>query len=101
MKSQDIFQTQNHHMSVNERDELEKLRAENDRRKKLKSLSIKLSAVDKDVKELESEPAFKRKNIQLDDIPHSSETNISTMMLDETASQSGIKRNSWLHDQPD
>lgn len=86
-------------LSADDREELEKLRADNDRRKKLKAMSIKLSALNKDVKDLEAEPAFKRKNVELDDIPHSSETNVSTMMLDE--SQNGIKRNSWLHDQPD
>jgi cell division protein FtsZ len=55
---------------------------------------------------LEKEPAYKRRNIQLDDVPHSSEEKMSKFSLssedDGDKKQVTLKsNNSFLHDQPD
>ena len=48
--------------------------------------------------ELEKEPAYKRKNLQLEDIPHSSESNMSRYTLNESESEgvSLSKNNPYL-----
>ena len=53
--------------------------------------------------ELEREPAFKRKKVRLNNVPHSSESNISRYTLtDEPDEQISIKpKNSFLHDNVD
>lgn len=54
--------------------------------------------------DLEKEPAYKRKNIQIDDIPHSSEENMSKFTLsgDSDGEKGGLRdNNSFLHDNVD
>ena len=58
------------------------------------------------ISELEQEPAFKRKNINLNDIPHSSEEKMSKFTLSEEEENGEIKtglkgNNSFLHDNVD
>lgn len=56
------------------------------------------------ISDLEKEPAYKRKNIQIDDVPHSSEENMSkfTLTNDRDGNTSGLKENnSFLHDNVD
>ncbi|GDX51305.1 hypothetical protein LBMAG27_03520 [Bacteroidota bacterium] len=63
---------------------------------KLRGLSMKNGEV---LSELEKEPAYKRRNLNLKDIPHSSESNISTLYLSEGADGKHElkKNNSFLH----
>jgi cell division protein FtsZ len=56
----------------------------------------------KGLSDLEKEPAFKRRNIKLDDMPSSSSPNISKFSLTEDADKKvEIKPNSFLHDKVD
>lgn len=65
--------------------------------KELKNLNVTLNSPD-GIRELEKEPAYKRKNKKLSDIPHSSETQISRLTLFDN----GLKgNNSFLHDNVD
>ena len=57
--------------------------------------------------ELEQEPAYKRRNISIDDTPHSSESQMSRFQLNEEVDAEGNRRfelrddNSFLHDNVD
>ncbi|MDA7803372.1 cell division protein FtsZ [Crocinitomix sp.] len=54
--------------------------------------------------DLEKEPAYKRKNIQIEDVPHSSEENMSKFTLsgDSDGEKGGLRdNNSFLHDNVD
>ncbi len=59
------------------------------------------------ITDMENEPAYKRRNIQLDDVKHSSESNVSRFTLGDVENESGEKRtglsdnNSFLHDNVD
>ena len=72
-----------------------------ERKKRLRGLSMKLQQ--NDLSELEREPAYKRRNIKLEDMPHSSESNVSKYSLfeDEKKRAELKKRNPFLHDNID
>ncbi|MCC6722208.1 MAG: cell division protein FtsZ [Bacteroidia bacterium] len=72
------------------------------RMKELKDLSNK-SKSENGIEELENTPAFERKNIKLDEISHSSETNVSRFsLIDEPERKPELKsNNSFLHDNVD
>ena len=59
------------------------------------------------INELENEPAYKRRNIQLDDVQHSSDSQVSKFSLGESEDEDGNKKNglnennSFLHDNVD
>lgn len=59
------------------------------------------------ISDLEKEPAYKRKKIELDDVPHSSEENMSKFTLSENTDANGQtqielkENNSFLHDNVD
>ena len=63
---------------------------------KLRGLSMNKGEA---LSELEKEPAYKRRNLNLKDIPHSSEQNISTLYLSDSADGKHElkKNNSFLH----
>lgn len=69
---------------------------------KLKELSLKLKSP-KGLNELEHEPAYKRRNVNLENTPHSSESQISRYTLTENEEKKIEIRpnNSFLHDQVD
>jgi len=75
-----------------------------DRINKLKELSYKLKTPS-GVSDLEKEPAYMRKNVELDDVPHSSESSVSRYTLSEDADEEGkvtLKPNNpFLHDNVD
>ena len=81
-------------------------RKANERIMKLKELSMKLRAPS-GLADLENEPAYKRRNVDLDDIPHSSESEVSRFTLSEEEGEDGEMRsglranNSYLHDNVD
>lgn len=74
----------------------------NQRMSRLRELSMRLRTPS-GMSDLESEPAFKRKQINLDDVPHSSESSMSKFTLGEEEDEDGEKRtklrenNSFLH----
>jgi cell division protein FtsZ len=70
---------------------------------RLKELSYKLSSPN-GIADLEKEPAYKRRNVRLDNVPNSSESSVSrfTLSFDENNSKPEIRQNnSFLHDRVD
>ncbi|HEY0029529.1 MAG TPA: cell division protein FtsZ [Bacteroidia bacterium] len=80
----------------------EQLKKAQDRVAKLKELSFKLKSPN-GLSELENEPAYKRRNVNLDSTPHSSESQVSRYTLSEGDDKKvEIKpNNSFLHDNVD
>ena len=78
----------------------------NERIMKLKGLSLKLRTPS-GLSEMENEPAYKRRQVRLDDTPHSSESQVSRYTLSEEEDEDGDKstgirpNNSFLHDNVD
>jgi cell division protein FtsZ len=82
------------------KDKLRRIHQQDDERiKRLKSLSLKLNNLD----ELEKTPAYMRRNIHLNDTPESSDDSFSKYSLTPGEDKdAGIKRNnSFLHDNVD
>lgn len=68
---------------------------------RLKELSMKLKSAN-GLQELETEPAYRRKQMALDDVPHSSESQVSRFTLSTEEGITEIKpNNSFLHDNVD
>ncbi len=80
----------------------EQVKKAQERVAKLKELSFKLKSPN-GLSELENEPAYKRRNINLDSTPHSSESQVSRYTLSEGDDKKvEIKpNNSFLHDNVD
>jgi cell division protein FtsZ len=70
--------------------------------KELKDLNVTLNS-SQGVRDLEKEPAYKRKQKKLDDVPHSSATQVSKLSLfDDGSGRTEIKsNNTFLHDNVD
>lgn len=85
--------------TISEEDQLKKSQ---DRIMKLKALSLKMKSPG-GINDLEKEPAYKRRNISLDETPHSSESNVSRYTLgeDEDNKTTLKQNNSFLHDNVD
>lgn len=103
-----LFSTPEPVAIVNPQPEMKKVEAEEQMRKaqeriqKLKELSLKLKT-SQGLNEMENEPAYKRRNIQLDNVAHSSESQVSRFTLTETEDKKVEIRpnNSFLHDNVD
>ncbi|MFM6976342.1 MAG: cell division protein FtsZ [Sphingobacteriaceae bacterium] len=79
----------------------EQLRKSKERIMRLKDLSMKLRTTN-GLQELENEPAYKRKQMSLDDVPHSSESQVSRFTLSNEEGITEIRpNNSFLHDNVD
>ncbi len=79
----------------------EQLRKSKERILRLKDLSMKLRS-SSGLQELENEPAYKRKQMQLKEVPHSSESQVSRFTLSSEDGQTEIRpNNSFLHDNVD
>ena len=78
-------------------EEEEKMKVFMERKKRLRGLSLKLQSAN--LRELENEPAYKRRNITLEDTPHSSENNVSKYnLVDDENKKAEIKKgNTFLH----
>ncbi len=90
-------------MNVNEAQETGMERKSDERVKKLREMSLKLD-MPGDLEEIESVPAYKRKNVALNQVTPSSESVISRFSLnDEIEEQPVIKNNenTFLHNKPD
>jgi cell division protein FtsZ len=83
-----------------EQQEIEK--KSNERIQRLKDLSIKLKSP-QEIDQMEKTPAYLRRNVELSDVKHSSESEISRFTLGEDDDKNGeIKtNNSFLHDNVD
>jgi cell division protein FtsZ len=59
------------------------------------------------ISDLESEPAYKRRNVSLDDVSHSSESSVSHFSINEEVDENGERKielrddNPFLHDNVD
>jgi cell division protein FtsZ len=79
----------------------EQLRKSKERILRLKDLSMKLRTSN-GLQELENEPAYKRKQLSLHDVPHSSESEVSRFTLSNDEGITEIRpNNSFLHDNVD
>ncbi len=80
----------------------EQMRRSSERVMRLKQLSLKMKSPN-GISELENEPAYKRKNIHLDNVPHSSESQVSkyTLTGGEDNKTEIRPNNSFLHDAVD
>jgi len=80
----------------------EQMKKSQDRILRLNALTQKMKT-STGISDLENEPAYKRRSIKLEDIPHSSEENISRYTLSEDDEQkTNLKdNNSFLHDNVD
>ena len=79
----------------------EQLRKSKERILRLKDLSMKLRS-SSGVQELENEPAYKRRQVPLKEVPHSSESHVSRFTLSNEDGQTEIRQNnSFLHDNVD
>ena len=79
----------------------EQLRKSRERILRLKDLSMKLRTAN-GLQELESEPAYKRKQMALQQVPHSSESQVSRFTLSNEEGGAEIRpNNSFLHDNVD
>jgi cell division protein FtsZ len=70
--------------------------------KELKNLNVTINSPG-GIRDLEKEPAYKRRNKKLNDVPHSSENQVSRLTLfEDAANKTGIRtNNSFLHDNVD
>lgn len=79
----------------------ELFRRSRERIMKLKEMSYKMNTP-QGLNDLEKEPAFRRRNIKLDDVPQSNTQNVSRFSLVEDQDKKvEIKPNSFLHDKVD
>lgn len=70
----------------------EQARVASDRLSRLRELSMKLRS-SHGMSDLENEPAFRRKQINLEDVPHSSQSSASRFSINEEENMEGEKRN--------
>ncbi len=79
----------------------EQLRKAKERILRLRDLGIKLRSAS-GLQEIESEPAFRRKQMALENVVHSSESHVSRFTLSKDDNETGIRpNNSFLHDNVD
>lgn len=82
-------------------DDDDQFRKSRERIAKLKSMGMRLGS--SNLNELEREPAYKRRNVKLDSLPHSSESSVSRYTLsNEDEKKTQLRpNNSFLHDNVD
>ncbi|MCB9196901.1 MAG: cell division protein FtsZ [Flavobacteriales bacterium] len=99
--SNDSFTAETKQPSLEDNAELARMRME-----RIRQTGSKMKTVD-GLNDLEKEPAYMRRNIRLEDVPHSSETIRSRFTLGENKDQEGNSstglsgNNSFLHDNVD
>jgi cell division protein FtsZ len=81
----------------------EQMKKAKERLSKLKEMNFKSIVRPDSIAGLENEPAYKRRNVQLENLPHSSESGISRFTLTENEEKKTDIRpnNSFLHDNVD
>ena len=82
-----------------EEERKKRMEIENKRRERLRNLSVKLNNP-QNIVELENEPAYLRRNVELDDVPHSSTNEASKWSISE-GEEPELRDNSFLHDNVD
>ncbi len=94
-----VYDLHEHSLDEAEEDQFRKTR---DRIARLKSLSFRIGN-SSNIVDMEKEPAYKRRNVKLDNVPHSSENNVSRYTLSSEDDKKAELRqnNSFLHDNVD
>jgi len=102
IKSENVIENKENNIIAKVQNE-EQLKKAQDRVSKLKELNFRLLKSPNGLTELENEPAYKRRNVNLDSTPHSSESQVSRYTLSEGEDKKiEIKpNNSFLHDNVD
>ncbi len=73
---------------------------------RMREMSLRVRSAN-GVSDLEREPAYRRKNVTLGDVPHSTDSNVSRYTLNEETDENGERRvelrrnNPFLHDNVD
>lgn len=98
----EVESKQNDEEKIKQLQQEEQMRKAQERIMKLKELSLKLKTPN-GLSELENEPAYKRRNVQLSNESHSSESQVSRYTLSENDEKKADIRpnNSFLHDNVD
>jgi len=86
--------------SQNSANSAEQIRRTEEYKAKLQSYTQKLKGAD-GIAEFENEPAYVRRNIQINQTTPSTENNVSRFGLSDDASGSGLRNNNFLHDNVD
>ncbi len=86
--------------SQNPMNTAEQLRRTEEYKAKLQSYTQKLKGAD-GIAEFENEPAYVRRNIQINQTTPSTENNVSRFGLSDDSSGSGLRSNNFLHDNVD
>ncbi|MES2690523.1 MAG: cell division protein FtsZ [Bacteroidota bacterium] len=82
-------------------DQEERIKQSIARLKKIKELNLQINSP-VGLRDLEKEPAYLRRNKKLNEVPHSSENQVSRLSLFDDGSNNGIRtNNSFLHDNVD
>ncbi len=94
-----VYDLHEHSLDADEEDQFRKTR---DRIARLKSLSYRISNA-ANIVDMEKEPAYKRRNVKLNNVPHSSENNVSryTLSSEDDKKVELRQNNSFLHDNVD
>lgn len=82
-----------------ERERKKRMEMEAKRRESLRNLKVKLNNP-QNIVEMENEPAYLRRNVELDDIPHSSANEASKWSISE-GEEPELRDNKFLHDNVD
>lgn len=90
----------NEERSRMEEDERRQKELDNQRRERLRNTTVKLTNP-KNVVEFENEPAYMRRGVRLDDVPHSDEPALSRWTINEEEEPQIKETNSYLHDNVD
>ncbi len=80
--------------------EAKKLELDRKRKERLRNINVKLSNPNT-INEMENVPAYLRRKVDLDNVPHSSEENMSEWTLSDDDEPQLKKGNSFLHDNVD
>lgn len=99
-RSDQVVYDLNEH-SLEEKESDDQFAKSRERIAKLKALNFRLGA--SNINDIEKEPAYKRRNVKLDSVAHSAESNVSRYTLSgEEEKKSEIRpNNSFLHDNVD
>ena len=94
-----VYDLHEHSLDEAEDDQFRKTR---DRIARLKALNYRINNTGA-ITDMEKEPAYKRRNVKLDNVPHSSDNNVSryTLSSEEDKKSELRQNNSFLHDNVD
>ncbi len=101
-KLQNDFEDENEYTSEEKDDEIKRRLQES--RERMKERKFTGSAMQNNIDEMEQEPAFKRKNIKIDEPVHSKDSEVSRFSLEDDEDEKGThlrENNSYLYDNVD